>query len=159
MSINTSGLPSYNEQDSKNLISRTIGVWQRRKRRIFAQEGCPPATSDIELNLKNRQYAIDKVMYGPMDINNPGDYWKGISEKWGVEEEEAKKKMCGNCAAFNITTRMLKCIAEGIGTEPSSSAWDVIEAGELGYCEMLKFKCNANRSCSAHIDGGPIKDE
>ena len=51
------------------------------------------------------------------------------------------------------------CIAEGIGTEPSQDPWDVIASGDLGYCEIFKFKCNGNRSCSAHIDGGPIKDK
>lgn len=126
-------------------------ILQRLKQIRLA--ACPPATQDIELNLKNRQYAIDNVMYGPMDIKNPGDYWMNIAEKWGVAEEEAKKEICGNCAAFNISKQMLDCIAEGIGGE---DAYDVIEAGDLGYCEMLKFKCNANRSCFAHVDGGPI---
>ena len=158
MSINVAGLPSYNEQDSKKLISKTIGVWQRHRQRVFAQEGCPPATQDVKLNLTNRQNAIDTAMYGPMDIKNPGDYWKNIAEKWGVDEQTARGETCGNCAAFNITSKMLECIAQGIGTEPSSDPWDVIDAGDLGYCEIFKFKCNGNRSCSAHIDGGPIKD-
>ena len=158
MSINTSGLPSYTNQDTTKLISKTIGVWQRRRRRIFLEEGCPPTTQDVGLNLKNRQKAIDTAMYGPLDIKNPGDYWKKIAENWGVDEKTARGETCGNCSAFNITSNMLKCIAEGIGTEPSSDPWDVIEAGDLGYCEIFKFKCNGNRSCSAHIDGGPLTD-
>ena len=121
----------------------------------FQTLGCPPATQDINLNLENRQYAIDNAMYGPLDIKNPGDYWDKIAAKWNVPVEEAKGEICGNCAAFNITKNMLECISEGIGGE---DAWDVIEAGDLGYCEFFKFKCNANRSCSAHVDGGPIKD-
>ena len=125
----------------------------------FQTLGCPPATQDINLNLKNRQYAIDNAMYGPLDIKNPGDYWDNIAEKWNVPVEEAKGEICGNCAAFNITKRMLDCIAQGIsGGEQTSDAWDVIEAGDLGYCEIYKFKCNANRSCFAHVYGGPIKD-
>jgi hypothetical protein len=120
---------------------------------------CPPATLDINLNLKNRQYAIENAMYGPLDIKNPGNYWDKIAQQWEVPVEEAKGEICGNCAAFNITKRVLDCIAEGIsGGEPTSDAWDVIEAGDLGYCEIYKFKCNANRSCFAHVDGGPIKD-
>jgi hypothetical protein len=122
---------------------------------LLALESCPPATQDIEINLANRQTAIDKAMYGPLDIKNPGDYWDKIAAKWKVPVEEAKGEICGNCAAFNITKNMLECISEGIGGE---DAWDVIEAGDLGYCEFFKFKCNANRSCSAHVDGGPIKD-
>ena len=116
---------------------------------------CPTATQNVKVNLANRQNAIDNVMYGPLDIKNPGDYWDNIADKWGVPVEEAKGEICGNCAAFNITKSMLDCIAKGIG---GNDAWDVIEAGDLGYCEMLKFKCNANRSCFAHVDGGPITD-
>jgi hypothetical protein len=119
------------------------------------QSDCPEATQNIEVNLANRQTAIDKAMYGPLDIKNPGDYWKKIADKWGVDEQTAKGEICGNCAAFNITSKMLECIAEGISGD---DAWDVIEAGDLGYCEFFKFKCNANRSCSAHVDGGPITD-
>ncbi len=103
----------------------------------FQTLGCPPATQNINLNLENRQYAIDNAMYGPLDIKNPGDYWDKIAEKWDVPVEEAKGEICGNCAAFNITKRVLDCIAEGISGE---DAWDVIEAGDLGYCEFFKFK-------------------
>jgi hypothetical protein len=116
---------------------------------------CPPATQDVALNLENRQTAIDTAMYGPLDIKNPGDYWKNIADEWGVDEETARGEICGNCAAFNIKQSMLDCIAQGIG---GNDEWDVIDAGDLGYCEIFKFKCNGNRSCSAHIDGGPIVD-
>ena len=119
------------------------------------ETSCPPATNDIKLNLANRQNAIDTAMYGPLDIKNPGDYWKNIADKWNVDEQTARGEICGNCAAFNITQKILDCIAQGIG---GNDAWDVIEAGDLGYCEIYKFKCNANRSCFAHVDGGPITD-
>lgn len=141
MGTDTSGLAPYVDEVPK-------------KKKKF-QEDCPPATLDIEINLANRQKAIDKAMYGPLDIKNPGDYWDKVAAKWKVPVEEAKGEICGNCAAFNITKKMKACIAEGIGED----AEDVIEAGELGYCEFFDFKCNANRSCLAHVDGGPIKDE
>ena len=123
------------------------------KLKKYRLAACPPATQDVALNLENRQTAIDTAMYGPLDIKNPGDYWDKIADEWGVPVEEAKGEICGNCAAFNIKQSMLDCIAEGIG---GNDALDVIEAGDLGYCEIYKFKCNANRSCAAHIDGGPI---
>lgn len=119
--------------------------------------GCPDATQSIKINLANRQNAIDTAMYGPLDIKNPGDYWEKIAEKWDVPVEEAKGEICGNCAAFNIKKEMLNCIEQGIGGN-EKDAWDVIEAGDLGYCEFFSFKCNANRSCSAHVDGGPLTD-
>ena len=117
--------------------------------------GCPPATRDVSINLENRQKAIDVAMYGPMDVENPDNYWKDIASEWGVDEETAKGKVCNNCAAFNITSAMLECIKQGIG---DADAQDVIELADLGYCEVFHFKCNGNRSCSAHLDGGPIKD-
>lgn len=141
MTIDTSSLPPYVEQvpEKKNVKAAA----------------CPPATSDITINLANRQKAIDKAMYGPLDIKNPGDYWDKIAAKWKVPAEEAKGEICGNCAAFNITKALKDCIAAGIG----EGAEDVIEAGDLGYCEFFDFKCNANRSCVAHVDGGPIIEE
>jgi len=121
----------------------------------YKMAGCPPATSNIELNLKNRQNAIDTAMYGPMDIKNPGTYWKDIADMWGVDEATAKGETCNNCAAFDIRKDMLNCIEQGIGT---ADAQDVVELADLGFCNVFHFKCNGNRSCSAHIDGGPIKD-
>jgi hypothetical protein len=35
------------------------------------EQGCPPATQDISLNLKNRQKAIDEYHYGPLNPNEP----------------------------------------------------------------------------------------
>jgi hypothetical protein len=38
------------------------------------EKGCPVATHDIELNLKNRQTAIDEYHYGPANPLEPSDY-------------------------------------------------------------------------------------
>jgi hypothetical protein len=38
------------------------------------------------------------------------------------------------------------------------TAWDVTEAGELGYCEAFDFKCASARTCRAWIVGGPVTD-
>lgn len=141
MGTDTSGLAPY--------------VDEVPKKRKMEAEDCPEATTNIELNLDNRQKAIDKAMYGPLDTSNPGDYWDKVAERWKVPVEEAESKICGNCAAFNITKSMKECIAEGIG----EGAEAVIEAGELGYCEFFDFKCAAKRSCLAHVGGGPIREE
>jgi hypothetical protein len=53
---------------------------------------------------------------------------------------------------------MKDCIAEGL-EDGGEDPYDLIEAGELGYCRMFKFKCAAARTCSAWIAGGPITDE
>jgi hypothetical protein len=121
------------------------------------EKDCPPATQSIDLNLKNRKKAIDEYMYGPMDPNEPNEeYWGKIADEWNMDDiEQAKSARCGNCAAFDITEQTLDCIDKGIGT---GDDWDVIEAGKLGYCRFLKFKCNALRTCSGWVEGGPIEN-
>lgn len=153
---------------------------------------CPVATQDISVNLEHRQKGIDEYGYGPLNPNNPNiKFWKAKAEEWQLDSiEEAKSSRCNNCAAFNITTKMLNCIEKGIAsgekevsveepteapvseaeevaTEPElddtegaeKDAWDTIEAGKLGYCTFLKFKCAGSRTCNAWVVGGPIKDK
>lgn len=126
---------------------------------IEQQTKCPIATQDIDVNLKNRKKAIDEYMYGPLDPNQPNEeYWQEIAAEWNMDDiEQAKSARCGNCAAFDITKKMISCISKGIGSEPGSDAMDTIDAGTLGYCKFLKFKCAAKRTCSAWVEGGPIK--
>ncbi len=63
---------------------------------------------------------------------------------------------CGNCAAFIQTPEMLDCIVKGIDQEEEGYAADVMEASDLGYCELFDFKCAGDRTCSAWLTGGPI---
>jgi len=123
-------------------------------------EACPVATGDVEVNLENRQKAIDKANYGPMNPNeaNAG-YWREVSKVWRNSPEQAKKSRCGNCAAFIQTTKMMDCIESGLETDSDMDAWEVIEAGDLGYCEIWDFKCAAKRTCTAWVTGGPITDD
>ena len=125
------------------------------------ESGCPPATQSIDLNLKNRQKAIDEYHYGPLNPNLPNnEYWAELADKWNTKDvESVKQNRCGNCAAFDITEKMQACIAKGIGTEPGSDPHDTIDAGQLGYCKFLKFKCAAKRTCDAWVEGGPVTDE
>ena len=120
---------------------------------------CPAPTQNIELNLQNRQKAINEYGYGPLNPNEPNEkFWQAKVDMWKLDSiEEAKTSRCGNCAAFYITTKTLDCIAKGIGSGKDS--YDVIEAGKLGYCRFLKFKCAAARTCDAWVVGGPITDD
>ena len=120
-------------------------------------EDCPEPTQDIKLNLKNRQKAINEHGYGPADPSQPNDkFWKKKMDMWKVDElSEVKNMLCGNCAAFDLTTKTLNCIEEGIGED----ATETINAGKLGYCKFLKFKCAAKRTCDAWVTGGPITDK
>jgi hypothetical protein len=121
-------------------------------------ESCPMATQDITLNLKNRGKAIDAADYGPENPKLPNkQYWMKMAEEWQVEPEDAKMSLCGNCAAFNQEESMLECIAEGIGEE--GDPWAMIEAGDLGYCEIFDFKCASSRTCSAWVAKEEGEDE
>jgi hypothetical protein len=123
---------------------------------------CPAATQNIELNLQNRQKAIEDQGYGPLNPNEPNEkFWQAKADMWQLDSiEEAKTSLCGNCAAFDVTTKTLDCIAKGIGNdEESEDPFDVIDAGELGYCRFLKFKCAAARTCDAWVVGGPLVDK
>ena len=123
------------------------------------EQGCPPATQDIELNLRNRKKAIDEYMYGPLDPNQPNEeYWSRIADEWNMPDiDQAKSARCGNCAAFDVSDSMQDCIARGIGSESGRDPMSTIDAGELGYCKFLKFKCAAKRTCTAWVEGGPIR--
>jgi hypothetical protein len=120
-----------------------------------ANKGCPIATYDIDVNLKNRQKAIDEYYYGPANPDEPESYWKDAADRWGITEKTAKTMLCGNCAAFNITDAMYKCMEDGMGKE-AFEAEKTREAADLGYCNLLHFKCAGTRSCELWITGGPI---
>ena len=141
----------------KNAIGSAIKQAYKGKR----MKSCPVATQDIHVNLKNRNHAIEDYGYGPLNPSEPSkEFWAKKAKMWMVAPEEAKKSRCGNCAAFIQTKQMMDCMAKGIeaGDEPHMDhSYDVIEAGNLGYCELFHFKCAGSRTCDAWIVGGPIK--
>ena len=116
---------------------------------------CPASTQNLELNTANRDRAIsaDFIKYGPLNVEEPGDYWEKIAQKWNTDVEAAKKSKCANCVAFDISRRMLKCIP-GKTSEPVED-----EDGKLGYCWMHHFKCHSARSCNTWAAGGPINED
>ena len=127
---------------------------------VKVDDACPIATSDIAVNLKNRQKAIDTAGYGPLNPTKPNnEFWDAKAERWNVTADDARGQKCGNCAAFIQTKRMLDCIDKGLGNESGNAAWDVIDAGDLGYCEAFDFKCASSRTCDTWIVGGPITEE
>jgi len=52
-----------------------------------ANKGCPIATYDIDVNLKNRQKAIDEYHYGPANPEAPESYWKDAADRWSNRSE------------------------------------------------------------------------
>jgi hypothetical protein len=124
------------------------------------EKNCPTATYDIDVNLKNRQKAIDDYHYGPANPERAEDYWSKSSKIFKVSVATARTMLCGNCGAFDVSDSMRECIAQGIkGDEPSVDANASINLADLGYCNFLHFKCAGSRSCKAWITGGPITEK
>jgi hypothetical protein len=146
------------EQEIENKVVEIIKE-QKPKKEKKKEFKCPPETSDLSLNLEKRQKAIDDFGYGPLNpLEENKTFWENKVDKWRLDSvEEAKKSLCANCSAFVITKNMLDCISKGLSDE--SDSWDTIEAGQLGFCETLDFKCSALRTCDAWIVGGPISDK
>jgi hypothetical protein len=125
-------------------------------------DACPPATQDIVINLENRQNAIDKVGYGPLNPDEANtEFWQDKADRWKTTPVEASKSICGNCVFFDRRPKTLDCIETGIasGGSGDESAWDAIDQAELGYCTALDFKCAASRTCNAWAAGGPIVED
>ena len=112
---------------------------------------CPAATQNLKLNTKNRDASIkaEHIQYGPLNVDEPGDYWKEIAEYWNTSVEAAEASNCGNCTAFDISPRMKECM-------PGETS---DKDGELGYCWMHHFKCHSARSCYTWAAGGPISED
>ena len=110
---------------------------------------CPLPAKDLELNTKNRNAAIkaDHIQYGPLNLSDES-YWGRLADHWKTDEETAKKSLCGNCVAFDISPRMDDCMPGSVSDEE----------GRLGYCWMHHFKCHSARTCYTWAAGGPIKD-
>jgi hypothetical protein len=150
------------ENESQPSISSTYPGEQAKgkkkyKSKALLQADCPEATQNIEVNLANRQKAIDEAHYGPENPNEPNEeYWRRKADQFEGNVEAAKKALCDNCSFFYRTQKVLDCIAEGLGNEVDP--YDAIEAGQLGYCGAYDFKCSAQRTCDAWLVGGSITD-
>jgi hypothetical protein len=118
---------------------------------------CPTAIVDIKENLKNRNWTIDNFNYGPLnpDYPDPG-FWEKKADMWNTDVCNAQTALCGNCAAFDQSPKILECIKEGINETKTADPQDVLDLADLGYCQLFKFKCASQRSCDAWLHGGPI---
>jgi hypothetical protein len=125
---------------------------------------CPVATQDIQINLKNRNNAFKKFGYGPPNPDEPNElFWLKKAKMYNAPTKDIKSMLCGNCAAFIQTPKMMECILSGLekdeGKEELSYDEDFIKAADLGYCDLFQFTCAAARTCDAWKAGGPIKKE
>jgi len=111
---------------------------------------CPRATQDLEYNTNMRDKAIkaDYIQYGPLNLADE-EYYVRLAEHWNTTPDVAKKSKCANCAAFDISPRMDKCMPGPVSDDE----------GRLGYCHMHSFKCHSARTCYTWAAGGPIKED
>ena len=125
---------------------------------------CPIATQDIQINLKNRNNAFKKFGYGPPNPDEPNElFCLKKAKMYKAPTKDIKSMLCGNCAAFIQTPKMMECILSGLekdeGKEELSYDEDFIKAADLGYCDLFQFTCAAARTCDAWKAGGPITKE
>ena len=102
------------------------------------------------MNLENRQNALDTKMYGPanpqLDASGGNEeFWARFADQFNDSIENVMQMRCGNCSFFDRSPQMLECIEQGIGDEAAPEM--AVEAGELGYCQALDFKCASMRTC------------
>ena len=110
----------------------TLNYIRNLLREATGDDSCPAATQDTKLNAQNKAKAAKnpKIKYG---------YPEKVPELKTLAE---KGSLCGNCAAFNVSKKMIKC---GAATED----------GARGYCMMHEFTCAAEKTCLTWAPGGP----
>ena len=124
------------------------------------EQACPVATYNLDVNLKNRQHAIDEYFYGPANPNEPGDFWEQIADIWLIDVDTVKTMKCENCAAFDVSDKMRSCIEKGmVGKEEGVDGMATIEKADLGYCNVLHFKCAGSRTCALWLTNGPLDNK
>lgn len=136
-----------------------LGAYYLLKDKIKSNpDSCPRATKDLKTNTKNRNAAIkaDWIQYGPLNLSDNA-YWKRLAKHWNTTEDVAKDSRCYNCVAFDISPRMIECMAAG---PTEKDILDMTDAeGVLGYCHMHHFKCHSARTCYTWAAGGPIESD
>jgi len=122
---------------------------------------CPVATLDVAINLKNRNHAFAKFGYGPPNPDEKNHaFWMKKAKMYNAPTESIMGMLCGNCAAFIQTPKMMQCIIGGLEKDENEGelSYDeqFVKAADLGYCDLFQFTCAAARTCDAWKSGGPI---
>lgn len=148
----------------------------KRLDREMKKVACPIATLSEPINIINRNQAVRFAKYGPVDTALSNDiYWQDKASRANIPVALAKARICGNCAAFDVSEEMQTCIVDGMerektyrynnelpqghsqAIEENADAYEQIQNGEIGYCHIFKFKCAAARTCDAWSQGGPME--
>lgn len=117
-------------------------------KRLGELGGLPEIELTPRQNKLNREMTVEEWGYGPeapslaKGANKP--FYSGLARAWGIEEAEARRRMCGNCEywkACEDTQEML----EAIPVTP----YDEAGGAARGYCEEHEFACAASRVCKS----------
>jgi hypothetical protein len=117
-------------------------------KRLGELGGLPEVVLTPRQNTVNREMAIEEWSYGPeapllsKAANKP--FYAGLARAWGIDEAEARHRMCGNCEYWKgcpDTQAMLEAI-------PVTS-YDEAGGAARGYCEAHEFACAASRVCKS----------
>jgi hypothetical protein len=122
-------------QKEEEKMKVTLSYIKNLLREAAGDESCPAAAQDKRLNKRNKRKAAanPKIRYG-----HP--------KRRRVLSALAKQdKFCGNCAAFNISEKMIQCNAAS-------------SDGSTGYCMMHEFTCAAEKTCLTWAPGGPKRN-
>lgn len=99
------------------------------------------------VNDLNMQNAIANWHLGPevasIDPEANREYWAKMAELWGVNEAEARRRLCANCEYFNNSAEMQRAMED-----IPFNAYDA-DGGGRGWCEKLNFICHNLRVCQA----------
>lgn len=110
-----------------------------------------PEIVDAKTNAKNAEMVIQEWNLGPETPSEvPGEnaeYWKGMADRWQIEEAEARRRMCANCEYFCNTPGMMMAMEDIPFNEMDEGA------GGRGYCKKFSFICHNLRTCQAWDKG------
>ena len=128
---------------------------------LLTGKTCPIATQDVSVNLKNRNHAFKEYGYGPPNPNEANTaFWMKKATMYNAPTSAIKGMLCGNCAAFIQTPKMMECIVGGLEKDENEDELsydeEFVAAANLGYCDLFQFTCAADRTCDAWKSGGPI---
>jgi hypothetical protein len=98
-------------------------------------------------NRKNRLLVIDEWQLGPekasVDPKANKEYWTSLGKAWGMNEKEARRRLCANCEYFQ-NDPMMQAKMEAIPLDKFD-----MDGGGRGYCEKFDFICHNLRACQA----------
>lgn len=98
-------------------------------------------------NRKNRQRVIDEWQLGPekasVDPKANKEFWVSVGKAWGMDEKEARRRLCANCEYFK-NDPMMQAMMESIPLDKFD-----MDGGGRGYCEKFDFVCHNLRTCQA----------